>query len=48
MMSIVSIFHILIGLVIAETPVFLLILHMSNRVVKLETQIELLIKRIEK
>jgi len=31
----------------AEIPVFMLILHMSNRIVKLETQVNYLIRRIE-
>lgn len=38
----------MIGLLIAsftaELPVFLLILHMSNRIVKLETQMDLMLK----
>lgn len=46
MSDITHLVDLILALFSAEIPVFILILHMSNRIVKLETQIDLILKRV--
>lgn len=42
----IAIFELIGGFLAAETPLFMLVLHLSARIVRLETTIELLITHI--